>query len=124
MNIERITQRIDALPDLAAYQARDLVKDAKEVAAASRDLKTAQIRKIYGTVKNLELEFQSGTFQHDKVFFLLPKLAYAANKKREVGNLRDVLSACLHKIREDESGKEDFQRFVNFFEAILAYHRG
>jgi CRISPR-associated protein Csm2 len=123
--VAEIKKRIEALAYLSAYGARQLVKDAETLANISkhRELKTAQIRKIYGTVKNLELDFRSGKFQSDKVFFLLPKLAYAANKKGEVRDLQEVLSACINKIREGADGAQDFQRFVNFFEAILAYHR-
>lgn len=124
--VDEIKSRIEALTRLAAYPARQLVDDAKTLASVSRDkdLKTAQIRKIYGTVKDLELTMRTKGFQYDKIVFLLPKLAYAANKKREVDNLRDVLSACIERIQDDGHGQQDFERFVNFFEAVLAYHRG
>jgi len=122
--VKAIVNRIEKLASLSDYGARDLVSDARTLAHLSRDLKTAQIRKIYGTVKKLELEVRSGDFNHDKVIFLLPKLAYAANKKGEVRNLQEVLSTCINKVRDGENGKADFRRFVNFFEAILAYHRG
>lgn len=124
--VAQIKKGIDGLARLSAYPARQLVDDARTLATVSKDkdLKTAQIRKIYGTVKELELTMRSKGFQYDRIVFLLPKLAYAANKKREVDNLRDVLSACIDKIQNDENGPDDFERFVNFFEAVLAYHRG
>jgi CRISPR type III-A-associated protein Csm2 len=120
---ERIKRRIAGLDSLSKYGAKDLVDDAKNLAGDMRELKTAQTRKIYGTVKSLEMDFRTQQFDRDKVVLLLPKLAYAANKKREVKPLQEVLEECISKIREGDNGKADFSRFVAFFEAILAYHR-
>lgn len=119
---QRIEQRILALSGgLGNYHAKDLVSDAESLARELRgDLKSAQIRKIYGTVKSLEMEFQDESqFNLDRIILLRPKFAYAANKKSEVRPLQQVLDACLRKIEE----RKDFTRFVDFFEAILAYHR-
>jgi CRISPR-associated protein Csm2 len=117
--IKTIVEAINKKDSLAFYPAKDLVEHAEKVAAMIRDLKTAQIRKIYGEVKRLELDFQGeGGFNQDKVIFLRPKLAYAANKQGSVIPLKEVLNACIVKI----TNKEDFARFVTFFEAILAYH--
>lgn len=120
---EQIKKRINTLADLSSYGAKDLVRDAEKLAKSIGDLKTAQVRKIYGTVKGMEMDFKGGTFNLDRVILLRPKLAYAANKKREVSPLQEVLDACIGKIREGDEGRKDFERFVNFFEAILAYHR-
>ena len=120
---DEIKRRIAGLDSLSKYGAKELVEDAKNLAKDMRELKTAQTRKIYGTVKSLEMDFRTGEFDRDRVFLLLPKLAYAANKKREVRPLQEVLEECIFKIREGREGKEDFSRFVAFFEAILAYHR-
>lgn len=120
---ERIRRKIGGLSQLASYNAKELVEDAKALADSVHDLKTAQMRKIYGTVKSLEMEFQTEQFDRDKVILLRPKLAYAANKKREVRPLQEVLDACIDKVRTGNEGKQDFARFVAFFEAILAYHR-
>lgn len=119
---EKIKERIERLADLSSYAARDLVRDAKRLANIIGNLKTAQIRKIYGTVKGMEMEFRGGAFNLDRLILLRPKLAYAANKNREVYPLQQVLDACIDKIREGDAGRRDFERFVNFFEAILAYH--
>ncbi len=120
---EKIKQRIEGLPSLSSYGAKDLVRDAKRLAGYIGNLKTAQIRKIYGTVKGLEMDFRgAGAINLDRLILLRPKLAYAANKNRDVWPLQQVLDACIEKIREGDEGRKDFERFVNFFEAILAYH--
>ena len=59
---------------------------------------------------------------------LKPKLAYQASRDR--GNagsdLREALEPCLDEVskgKDYEAKRERFLRFVDFFEAILAYHR-
>ncbi len=119
---QTIEKKIEALSTgLASYPAKDLVTDAEALARDLRgELKSAQIRKIYGTVKSLEMQFQNdGKIDPDKIILLRPKLAYAANKKSEVRPLQQVLDACIRKVND----QKDFTRFVDFFEAILAYHR-
>ncbi|MGH9839917.1 MAG: type III-A CRISPR-associated protein Csm2 [Blastocatellia bacterium] len=120
---EKIKQRIEGLADLSSYGAKDLVRDARRLANYIGTLKTAQISRIYGAVKGLEMDFRRGAFDLDRLILLRPKLAYAANKNREVWPLQEVLDACIEKIRAGDEGRKDFERFVNFFEAILAYHR-
>ena len=125
--VQKIEQTLKDLPEgrLAKYPAKALVEHANALANELRgDLKSAQIRKLYGTVKILEMEFQKTgedlkQEELDKIILLRPKLAYAANKKSEVRPLQQVLDACIQKVEK----KEDFARFVDFFEAILAYHR-
>jgi CRISPR-associated protein Csm2 len=81
-------------------------------------LTTSQIRNVYGFVKQMEMRgFNSAEF-----VLLKPKLAYAAARANADGarQLRDVLSWAIDEVGEDE---QKFARFVDFFEAILAYHK-
>ena len=121
---QTIRQRIENLSQgLAGYPAKQLVEDAEQLAQQLKraELKSAQIRKIYGTVKDLEMRFRTEKkIEEDDVVLLRPKRAYAANKKGEVRPLQEVLDACIKKIND----YKDFERFVDFFEAILAYHTG
>lgn len=118
---DQIKQSIGTLQNLKEYGGERMVKDAERLATdLRRDLKTAQIRRIYGEVKRMEMDFKKDGFNRDRLVLLKPKLAYAANKKREVTPLKDVLTTCIDRTHDEI----DFGRFVNFFEAILAYHRG
>jgi CRISPR-associated protein Csm2 len=119
---EKIIQRIENLDDLSSYAARDLVRDARRLAKIIGNLKTAQVRKIYGSVKEMQMDFRRQAFDLDRLILLQPRLAYAANKNYEARPLQQVFDACIGKIRDGEAGKQDFERFVHFFEAILAYH--
>ena len=94
-----------------------LVKAAEELGKRlARDLKTAQIRKIYSAVKKIQM---NKTFNRNELILLKPRLAYAAARKQEVEALRDALTQAIDKV----DSAEKFKNFVDFFEAILAYHK-
>jgi CRISPR-associated protein Csm2 len=94
---------------------------------ARRGLTTSQIRKVFGEVRRLWMEAQKGWTDvlTRKVHLLIPKLEYAARKEVAVKALRAVLVRSIREVLEggnhDEIRKR-FERFVEFFEAILAYH--
>lgn len=81
-------------------------------------LTTSQIRNIYGTVKQMEMR----GFDANEFVLLKPKLAYAAARADTQGarELKDVLTWAIDEVGNDEM---KFARFVDFFEAILAYHK-
>jgi len=120
-NEDDITGNILKVRSFKEYRGDTLVKDAENLAGSIRDLKTAQLRRIYGEVKRMEMDFKKGdgSFSRDRVVMLKPRLAYAASKKPEVIRIKNVFTKCIDKIQDEE----DFTQFVSFFEAILAYHR-
>jgi CRISPR-associated protein Csm2 len=105
---------------------RLLVEIAERLGPRLKDghLTTSQIRNIYGMVKRMEI---SGFDAHEFVL-LRPKLAYAAaraartarDNERGAQELKDVLTWAIDEVGADET---KFARFVDFFEAILAYHQ-
>lgn len=80
-------------------------------------LTTSQIRNVYGMVKKMEMQ----GFDPHEFALLKPKLAYAAKRARARGadDLKTVLSWAIDEVGTDSA---KFARFVDFFEAILAYH--
>ncbi|MDM7912946.1 MAG: type III-A CRISPR-associated protein Csm2 [Methanotrichaceae archaeon] len=117
---DAIKNRIRGLSSFKSYRGEDLVKDAENLASSIKDLKTAQLRRIYGEVKKMEMEFdKQHEFNRDRAVLLKPRLAYAASKKPEVKPIAEIFSLCMDKVHDHD----DFLRFVSFFEAILAYHR-
>ena len=95
-----------------------LVRAAEDLGRRlARDLKTAQIRKIYGAVKKIQL---SDEFRRNDLILLKPKLAYAAARKGEVTALKEALTQAIDRVGDDP---ERFKNFVDFFEATLAYHK-
>jgi CRISPR-associated protein Csm2 len=84
----------------------------------SRDVSSSHIRNIYGTVKQMEM---SG-FSYHELVMLKPKIAYAARRdgSNAARELKDILTVAIDAVGNNP---EHFQRFADFFEAILAYHK-
>jgi len=91
--------------------------------ALKQHLKAAQIRNIFGKVRQIEMyweatEPRNRTALRDLIL-LKPKLRYQAERKNEVKDLAELLTKMIDQI----DNRDKFQRFVDFFEAILAYHK-
>ena len=128
-----------------------LVEQAEHAGAklADQGLTKSQIRNIFGTVRRLQLNWSPSLEGADKrarvreLLLLKPKLAYQAARQAKVKPLADVLDLAIdHVVAGDPAVKEPaepaseqgtsgvpvdqdrvrFQRFVELFEAILAYH--
>lgn len=97
-----------------------LVKEAEKFGEQlARNLTTSQIRNIYGAVKKMQMK--GGELDTHKLLILKPKLAYAAKRHGGgVETLKDVLTQAIDFVEKDSA---NFSRFVDFFEAILAYHK-
>lgn len=108
--------------------AEILVAVSKELGEAlAKPLATSQIRAIFGEVMRIKADWLQGTDEHKvrakRAFILLrPKLAYRG--RREKGQAVAHLTGVLSQASELVEGNDDnFRRFIEFFEAILAYHR-
>ncbi len=95
-------------------------------------LSTSQIRAIFGEVRQIEAQWHMGGEKRRKaerrLILLKPKMAYRARKENSssVGELVDILTSAIDMVIEEKDDKkrtENFTRFVEFFEAILAYHK-
>ena len=108
------------LPDRVIEEGGEpLVEAAKKLGEKlARNLKTSQIRKVYGAVKKIQM---SDEFHRNDLIMLKPKLAYAAARNdEEVTDLKDALTQAIDRVGDDP---QRFKNFVDFFEATLAYHR-
>ena len=107
--------------------ADKLGQDLKNVGLA-----TAQIRALFGEVRLIQamwsMSDQSRQRALRRLILLKPKMAYRARRERGKGvqQLVDELNPALDEVvKEHDKQKQDgnFRRFVEFFEAILAYHK-
>jgi CRISPR-associated protein Csm2 len=104
-----------------------LIKRAREIGQALKDagLSMAQIRGIFGTVRRIEMRWTEKAAQETReqairqLLLLQPKLEYQAKRQRQVQGLKNVLIPAIEQVQGD---RKRFGRFVEFFEAILAYH--
>jgi CRISPR-associated protein Csm2 len=112
--------------------------------ALTERLTTSQVRGFFGTVRQIQSEAEAQAARvgvppgetadslplddqaHRKLILLKPKLAYQAQRDREnrrgegVLRLSEVLVPAIDLIARNQ---RRFKRFVEFFEAILAYHK-
>lgn len=114
--------------------ARALVETAQRLGPElkSAGLNTSQIRALFGEVRQIQAQWSMGAVEQKKaarrLILLKPKMAYRAKRAsgRAVQQLVDVLEPALDLVvneREQTKQTEHFGRFVEFFEAILAYHK-
>lgn len=91
-------------------------------------LTTSQIRNFFGEVRRIQAKIQQGGFNSEnKIAFLLirPKLAYAEARvkskqgKSRIEDFRKVMEKAHMAVKDQHS----FQRFVDFLEAVLAFHK-
>ncbi len=112
----------------ADESGKELVEFAQTVAQVlvSNNLTRGQIRTIFTEVRQIEALW--GTRRADalrRLLMLKPKLAYQAARIQSVYRLKEVLSEAVDEVEKAPESKKDnaFRRFVDLFEAILAYHR-
>ena len=105
--------------------AHDIVKDKRVVGNRSKNLKTAQLRKFFGALKKMEHKDSWEEIEPD--FYLLkPRMAVAKGRGNIPGDFFNVIMATMAKVDnvdDDEIKMENFNLFVKFFEAIIAYHK-
>lgn len=113
--------------------ARTTVEEAEKLGKElSRQLSTSQIRNIFGTVRRIEMNWpaaptdeagqRAAAQAYRELQLLKPKMAYQARREggRGVQVLTEVLTDAIDLVGND---RQHFQHFVDFFEAILAYHK-
>lgn len=105
-------------------EAETLVRCARDIGTAlAGDLNTNQIRAIFGEVRRIEGEWKTKPDRASRNLVLLePKMAYRARRERGEA-VRKLVSVLTPAVREVKGDGENFSRFVEFFEAILAYHK-
>jgi len=100
-----------------------LVEQAEEIGRAlSSTLTKSQIRNIFGAVRQIQMNWTGDAQKaasYRQLLLLKPKLRYQAARTKEVKPLADVLDKAIDYVEDD---RVRFGRFVDFFEAILAYH--
>lgn len=104
----------------------ELVTFAQQAAdrLVKNNLTRSQIRTVFTEVRQIEAQWGKPEALR-RLNMLKPKLAYQTARSNSVDYLREVLSDAIDEVAQSPADKRDerFQRFVDLFEAILAYHR-
>ena len=108
---------------------QELVQFAEQTAKrlVNEGLTRSQIRNIFTEVRKIEAlwKIDQGKAVR-RLVMLKPKLDYQVARQRHVKGLQDVLVQAIDVVVEAQSTAEQnerFHRFMELFEAILAYHR-
>lgn len=118
---------IDAI--LFAEQFGEHLCDLQQNRPGRMAMTTNQIRNFFGEVKRIQAKATAaGGFNEVRSLFLLirPKLAYAEARAKAKGgttrlsDFRKVMEQAHGAVNNDAAR---FQNFVDFMEAILAYHK-
>jgi CRISPR-associated protein Csm2 len=96
-------------------------KFGSALAANGRGMTTSQIRNFFGEVKRIQMNGFGKESSQTAFLLLQPKLAYAA--KRAGNDYVDEFRKVMDKVHVAVNSENEFQNFVNFLEAILAYHK-
>lgn len=108
------------LVDLAQQLAQTLV---------GNKLKRSQIRTIFTEARQIEAMWQMGGERKinalRRLMMLKPKLAYQTARTASVKELQSALTAAIDEVEKAPADQKDkmFDRFMDFFEAVLAYHK-
>lgn len=100
-----------------------LVDRARQAAQKLRDeASRTQLRRLYGEVKRIEMLWQGGKEDEAgrRLLLLKPRLYYQAARQSKLQALRQTIEPVIDAVGGD---RRRFQRFVEFFEAIVAYAR-
>ena len=120
MSIQTIITADQTGQELVAFAERTaerLVRDG---------LTRSQIRNIFTEVRKVEALWEiDANRAARRLTMLKPKLDYPRARARHVKGLQDVLSPAIDVVTQAEGDERTrrFQRFMELFEAILAYHR-
>lgn len=119
MSIQTIMMADESGSELVSFAratAQRLVKDR---------LNRSQIRNIFTEVRQIEAMWPHPDALR-RLNMLKPKLSYSTARAKEVQYLETVLSEAIDLVNRAESPEvrhQRFERFMDLFEAILAYHR-
>ncbi|MCC9078455.1 type III-A CRISPR-associated protein Csm2 [Litorilinea aerophila] len=118
--------------DLLVQQADKIGKQLVSYPKREDRLSTSQIRALFGEVRQIEAQWNMGGQNAQQAFrrlvLLKPKLAYRARKERKPGveTLAEILIYAVDQVILEPDAVQRhsrFRHFVDFFEAILAYHK-
>lgn len=92
--------------------------------AVDTDMKNTQLRSFFEAIKKMERNGDWGDIKPEFIL-LKPRMAVRVGRGKVEEGFFKVIEAAMNKIEvgEEEDIKKNFKVFVEFFEAIIAYHK-
>lgn len=114
--------------------AHKLVEQAEKLGTyLRRDLKTNQIRAIFTTVRQIDMSWPDEAMQDSdaqrRLILLKPKMQYRvakeSNRNQGLKTLANIIGEAIDLVVDSKTtnNRKRFTHFLDFFEAILAYHK-
>ena len=92
--------------------------------AVDEGIKNAQLRSFFEAIKKMQ---RNKEWKDIKPEFILlkPRIAVRVGRKKVKKGFFDVITAAMSKVEVGDENEimENFNVFVEFFEAIIAYHK-
>jgi CRISPR-associated protein Csm2 len=124
---EWISDRIDERTVTFADSFGKHLCDVNDNRIGRMAMTTTQIRNVFGEVKRIQARMETNGYEKERSSFLLlrPKMAYAEARvlaksgRSNISDFRKIMEKAHLEVKSHDS----FKNFVDFFEAILAYHK-
>ena len=128
--VESILEEIEALTmlkDLGEKKFADEKGYADTIASKLRGMKTTQLRKFFDSIRTIKEKLKEDSWNEvePKFYLLKPKIAHARGRNLIPEEFYEFLKVCMRKvdIGDESEKKENFEKMVEFLEAVVAYHR-
>lgn len=128
-DINDVKDKINACQTLSEIPVKDFLNDetgyAHIVAKNSKKLNTTQLRKFFAALKKMEQK-QTWNEIETEFYLLKPRMAAGVGRGNVPKEFYSVVLAAMAKVdnvESDEDKMKNFDIFVKFFEAIVAYHK-
>lgn len=129
MNINDVKKKIEEIKTFSELDPAFYAPEGKAAHVVALNvkntMKVTQLRKFFGHIKQIEAKIKGKkneeTFDPTHLYILMPELAYALGRNLISQDFYELMKICLSPKKIKTIG--DFRRFVEFFSAILAYHK-
>ncbi|HIH77881.1 MAG TPA: type III-A CRISPR-associated protein Csm2 [Halobacteria archaeon] len=131
-DINEIIKKIESSQSLKDLVVEEIAKEegyAERIAKSKsfKNLKTTQLRNLFDEIKENERRLnEKGWNAIEADFYMLrPNLAYAKARDLIPEDFFNLMNACMKQVDKgnENEKKENYKRFVQFLEAIVAYHK-
>lgn len=125
-----ILKEIGELKKLKEMDVKKMANEdgyADKLALRLKKMKTTQLRRFFSAIKDIEKDLKEKSWEKIEAdFYLLkPKLAYARGRRLIPEEFHEVVKTAMNKIDIGDKNEriENYSRFVQFIESVVAYHK-